>query len=208
MEHFQSRVNFIWSVADLLRGDYKPFEYADVVLPFVVLRRLDCVLEPTKPAVLERHSFLAGRVDNLQDALAHVAGYVVVNDVSARDWQKEGGGSQWCRGKSFDTFCPTGPALVTADEIEWGRPLKMRTEVNGEVRQDSDTSDLYFGIEALVSYCSRGMTLFPGDIIVTGSPAGVAFFMKPPRFLRPGDKVRCEIEHVGAIENLIREEKR
>lgn len=96
--------------------------------------------------------------------------------------------------------------MVTADEIEWNRPLKMRTEVNGEVRQDSDTSDLYFGIEALVSYCSRGMTLFPSDIIVTGSPAGVAFFMKPPKFLKPGDRVRCEIENVGAIENFVRAE--
>jgi 2-keto-4-pentenoate hydratase/2-oxohepta-3-ene-1,7-dioic acid hydratase in catechol pathway len=141
----------------------------------------------------------------------HIAGYMTVNEMSARDIQlAEHEANPFYRvhflGKSFDTFCPTGPALVTADEIEWGRPLKMRTEVNGEVRQASDTSDLYFGIEALVAYCSRGMTLFPGDIIVTGSPAGVAFFMKPPRFLQPGDKVRCEIESVGAIENLIRAE--
>ena len=141
----------------------------------------------------------------------HIAGYMTVNEMSARDIQlAEHESNPFYRvhflGKSFDTFCPTGPALVTADEIEWGRPLKMRTEVNGEVRQDSDTSDLYFGIEALVSYCSRGTTLFPGDIIVTGSPAGVAFFMKPPKFLRPGDKVRCEIEKVGAIENLVRAE--
>lgn len=138
----------------------------------------------------------------------HIAGYMTVNEMSARDIQlAEHESNPFYRvhfiGKSFDTFCPTGPALVTADEIEWGKPLKMRTEVNGEVRQDSDTSDLYFGIEALVSYCSRGMTLFPGDIIVTGSPAGVAFFMKPPRFLKPGDRVRCEIEEVGAIENLV-----
>jgi 2-keto-4-pentenoate hydratase/2-oxohepta-3-ene-1,7-dioic acid hydratase in catechol pathway len=143
----------------------------------------------------------------------HIAGYMTVNEMSARDIQlAEHEENPFYRvhflGKSFDTFCPTGPALVTADEIEWGKPLKMRTEVNGEVRQDSDTSDLYFGIETLVSYCSRGTTLFPGDIIVTGSPAGVAFFMKPPKFLRPGDKVRCEIEKVGAIENLIRAEAR
>ena len=141
----------------------------------------------------------------------YVAGYMTVNEMSARDIQlAEHEENPFYRvhflGKSFDTFCPSGPALVTADEIEWGRPLKMRTEVNGEVRQASDTSDLYFGIEALVSYCSRGTTLFPGDIIVTGSPAGVAFFMKPPKFLKPGDKVRCEIEKVGAIENLIRAE--
>ena len=142
----------------------------------------------------------------------YIAGYMTVNEMSARDIQlAEHEANPFYRvhflGKSFDTFCPTGPALVTADEIEWGKPLKMRTEVNGELRQNSDTSDLYFGIEALVAYCSRGTTLFPGDIIVTGSPAGVAFFMKPPRFLKPGDRVRCEIEAVGAIENRIRAEE-
>ena len=141
----------------------------------------------------------------------YVAGYMTCNEMSARDIQlAEHEENPFYRvhflGKSFDTFCPTGPALVTADEIPWGKPLKMRTEVNGEVRQDSDTSDLYFGIETLVSYCSRSTTLFPGDIIVTGSPAGVAFFMKPPKFLRPGDTVRCEIEQVGALENRIRAE--
>ena len=141
----------------------------------------------------------------------HIAGYLTVNEMSARDIQlAEHESNPFYRvhfiGKSFDTFCPTGPALVTSDEIEWGKALKMRTEVNGDVRQDSDTSDLYFGIEALVSYCSRGMTLFPGDIIVTGSPAGVGFFMNPPGFLKPGDRVRCEIEEVGAIENLVRGE--
>jgi 2-keto-4-pentenoate hydratase/2-oxohepta-3-ene-1,7-dioic acid hydratase in catechol pathway len=141
----------------------------------------------------------------------YIAGYLTVNEMSARDIQlAEHETNPFYRvhflGKSFDTFCPTGPALVTVDEIPWGKPLKMRTEVNGEVRQDSDTSDLYFAIEALVSYCSRGTTLFPGDIIVTGSPAGVAFFMKPPKFLKPGDRVRCEIETVGAIENRIRAE--
>lgn len=141
----------------------------------------------------------------------YVAGYMTVDEMSARDIQlAEHESNSFYRvhflGKSFDTFCPTGPAFVTSDEIEWGQRLKMRTEVNGEVRQNSDTSDLYFGIEALVSYCSRGTTLFPGDIIVTGSPAGVAFFMKPPRFLKPGDRVRCEIEKVGAIENVVRAE--
>jgi len=141
----------------------------------------------------------------------YIAGYMTVNEMSARDIQlAEHESNPFYRvhflGKSFDTFCPTGPALVTADEIEWGKPLKMRTEVNGEVRQASDTSDLYFSIETLVAYCARGTTLFPGDIIVTGSPAGVAFFMKPPRFLQPGERVRCEIEGVGAIENRIRSE--
>jgi 2-keto-4-pentenoate hydratase/2-oxohepta-3-ene-1,7-dioic acid hydratase in catechol pathway len=141
----------------------------------------------------------------------HVAGFVTVNELSARDIQlAEHESNPFYRvhfiGKSFDTFCPAGPALVTVDEFEWGKPLKMRTEVNGQVRQDSDTSDLYFGVEALVAYISQVMTLFPGDLIATGSPAGVAFFMNPPAFLRPGDRVRCEIEGVGAIENLVRAE--
>jgi len=128
----------------------------------------------------------------------HLAGYMVVNEMSARDIQlAEHEANPFYRvhfiGKSYDTFCPTGPALVTLDEFQWGKPLRMRT-------------DLYFGIEKLVSYCSQAMTLFPGDIIVTGSPAGVAFFMQPPGFLKPGDRVRCEIEGVGAIENTVRAE--
>ena len=142
----------------------------------------------------------------------YVAGFVTVNELSARDIQlAEHESNPFYRvhfvGKSFDTFCPAGPALVTVNEFEWGEPLKMRTEVNGQVRQDSDTSDLYFGIEALVSYISQSMTLYPGDLIATGSPAGVAFFMKPPGFLRPGDRVKCEIERVGAVENLVRAEE-
>jgi 2-keto-4-pentenoate hydratase/2-oxohepta-3-ene-1,7-dioic acid hydratase in catechol pathway len=141
----------------------------------------------------------------------HVAGFTVMNEVSARDVQlAEHEKNPFFRvhyiGKSFDTFCPTGPALVTVDEFVWNKPLKMSTMVNGEIRQQSDTSDLYFDIEELISYASRSMTLYPGDMIATGSPAGVAFFMKPPRFLKPGDIVRCEIESVGVIENTVRAE--
>jgi 2-keto-4-pentenoate hydratase/2-oxohepta-3-ene-1,7-dioic acid hydratase in catechol pathway len=147
-----------------------------------------------------------------KDVKDHVAGFMVTNEVSARDIQlAEHEKNPFFRvhyiGKSFDTFCPAGPALVTADEFAWGKPLKMSTKVNGEIRQESDTSDLYFGIEQLISYASRSMTLYPGDIIATGSPAGVAFFMKPPRFLQAGDVVRCEIEDVGMIENHVRAEK-
>lgn len=141
----------------------------------------------------------------------HIAGYTTFNEVSARDIQlAEHEDVPFYRvhflGKSFDTFCPAGPALVTLDEFEWGKPLKLRTEVNGKVRQNSDTSDLYFGIETLVSYISQAMTLYPGDMIATGSPAGVAFFMNPPGFLKPGDVVRCEIEGIGAVENRVRAE--
>lgn len=141
----------------------------------------------------------------------YLAGFMTTNDVSARDVQlAEHESNAFYRvhflGKSAETFAPMGPALVTLDEIQWGKPLKLRTEVNGEVRQASDTSDLIYGIEELVSYASRFMTLYPGDIIQTGSPAGVAFFMQPPRFLNPGDRVRCEVESLGAIENVVRAE--
>jgi 2-keto-4-pentenoate hydratase/2-oxohepta-3-ene-1,7-dioic acid hydratase in catechol pathway len=146
-----------------------------------------------------------------KDVKDYVAGFTVTNDVSARDIQlAEHEKNPFFRvhyiGKSFDTFCPAGPALVTVDEFTWGKPLKMSTKVNGEIRQNSDTSDLYFGIEALVAYASRSMTLFPGDMIATGSPAGVAYFMSPQRFLLPGDFVRCEVEGVGVIENRVRPE--
>ncbi|MFZ4479077.1 MAG: fumarylacetoacetate hydrolase family protein [Rhodoferax sp.] len=138
----------------------------------------------------------------------YVAGFSVINEMSARDIQlAEHETNPFFRvhfmGKSYDTFNPMGPALVTVDEFEWGKPLKMRTLVNGEVRQSDDTDDLVFGVEQLVSYISQAMTLFPGDVIATGSPAGVANFMKPPGFLKPGDVVRCEIEKIGFIENPV-----
>jgi 2,4-diketo-3-deoxy-L-fuconate hydrolase len=141
-----------------------------------------------------------------------VAGFTTVNEASARDIQlaqKEVNPFYRVHfmGKSYDTFCPMGPALVTVDEFEWGKPLRMTTLVNGEVRQDSDTTDLCHGIEALVSFISGAMTLFPGDIIASGSPAGVAFFMQPPGFLKDGDIVRCEVEKIGAIENRVRAER-
>jgi len=147
-----------------------------------------------------------------KDVKDYVAGFTVTNDISARDIQlAEHEKNPFFRvhyiGKSFDTFCPAGPALVTVDEFTWGKALKMSTKVNGEIRQNSDTSDLYFGIEALVAYASRSMTLFPGDMIATGSPAGVAYFMNPQRFLQPGDFVCCEIEGVGIIENRVRPEQ-
>ena len=147
-----------------------------------------------------------------KDVKDYIAGFTVTNDVSARDIQlAEHEKNPFFRvhyiGKSFDTFCPAGPALVTVDEFTWGKALKISTKVNGEIRQNSDTSDLYFGIEALVAYASRSMTLFPGDMIATGSPAGVAYFMNPQRFLQPGDFVCCEIEGVGIIENRVRPEQ-
>lgn len=138
----------------------------------------------------------------------HVAGFTVINEMSARDIQlAEHEDNPFFRvhfiGKSFDTFNPMGPVLVTTDEFEWKRPLAMKTLVDGQLRQSDTTDDLYFGIDELVSYISQSMTLFPGDVIATGSPAGVGNFMNPPGFLKPGQTVRCEIEGIGAIENRI-----
>jgi len=130
------------------------------------------------------------------DARRHVAGYCVVNDVSEREFQIERGG-QWTKGKSADTFCPTGPWLVTADEVSDPGKLALWTEVNGERRQNSNTADLIFGVDEIVSYVSQFMTLLPGDVIPTGTPSGVGMGFKPPKFLKPGDRVRLSVEGLG-----------
>ena len=130
------------------------------------------------------------------DARKHVAGYCVVNDVSEREFQIERGG-QWTKGKSADTFCPTGPWLVTADEVSDPGKLALWTEVNGERRQNSNTADLIFDVDEIVSYVSKFMTLLPGDVIPTGTPSGVGLGFKPPKFLKPGDRVRLSAEGLG-----------
>jgi 2-keto-4-pentenoate hydratase/2-oxohepta-3-ene-1,7-dioic acid hydratase in catechol pathway len=135
-------------------------------------------------------------------AMEHVFGYTVVNDVSARDVQVRHG--QWHLGKSFDTFCPMGPWIVTADEVD-GRATRVRGWVNGELRQDGRTQDMIFDIARLVETCSRGITLYPGDVIATGTPSGVGMGFSPPKWLRHGDVVRVEIDGVGVIENRFEE---
>lgn len=132
----------------------------------------------------------------VHDAKKHIAGYCVVNDVSEREYQIERGG-QWTKGKSCDTFCPLGPWLVTADEIADAGKLQVSTHVNGEQRQNSNTADLIFGIDHIVSYVSHFMTLMPGDVIPTGTPSGVAMGFKPPRFLKAGDTMRVAVEGLG-----------
>ena len=136
------------------------------------------------------------RYVDIKDAKNHIAGYCVVNDVSEREYQIERGG-QWTKGKSCDTFCPLGPWLVTADEVGDAGKLQVSTDVNGERRQNSNTADLIFGIEHIVSYVSQFMTLLPGDVIPTGTPSGVAMGFKPPRFLKPGDTMRVAVEGLG-----------
>jgi len=135
-----------------------------------------------------------------EEAMNHIAGYVAFNDVSARKWQFADG--QWTRGKSCDSFSPYGPWLVTADEVHDTSSLRITTRVNGETVQDSNTNQLIFNVAKLVSYFSRSFTLEPGDIIATGTPPGVGFSRKPPRFLKEGDVVEVEIEKIGTIRNV------
>lgn len=136
-------------------------------------------------------------------ALEVVFGYTAGNDVSARRWQRHNGG-QWVRGKSFDTFCPLGPALVTADEIPDPQALRLRTVLNEEVMQEGTTQDMIFSVARIVSFLSRDTTLLPGTVILTGTPPGVGFARTPPRFLQPGDRVAVEIDPIGALTNPVR----
>ncbi len=131
----------------------------------------------------------------------HVFGYTIVNDVSARDFQLQT--SQWTMGKTFDTFAPMGPVIVTADEIEDPHKLAISLTLNGELMQNSNTSELIFGVPQLIAFLSSVMTLQPGDIISTGTPAGVGFARKPPRWLKPGDEVAIEIQGIGRLVNPV-----
>jgi len=135
------------------------------------------------------------------DALSYVAGYCVFHDVSARDCQF--GDKQWFRGKSFDTFAPFGPALVTPDEVGDVHALKLTCKVNGELRQNGNTSNLIHRVEKVIEYITRGITLQAGDVIATGTPAGVGVFLKPPKLLKKGDVVELEVEKLGKITNTI-----
>ena len=131
------------------------------------------------------------------EAMSAIFGYTVANDVSARDAQKVDG--QLDRSKSFDTFCPIGPWITTADSVPDPQALAIRTTVNGEIRQDSSTKEMYFSIAHLIHFLARGMTMEPGDVMLTGTPHGVGFVMKPPRFLQAGDVVECEVEGLGKL---------
>ncbi len=136
-------------------------------------------------------------------ALDYVLGYTCGNDVSARDWQRDGGGGQWCQGKSFDTFCPLGPVLVTKDEIPNPNALRIRTILNGETMQDWNTDDMIFDVPAIIEYLSSSKTLVPGTVIMTGTPHGVGFARNPPLWLKAGDTVTIDIEKIGALTNPV-----
>lgn len=142
------------------------------------------------------------RGTSAENALDAVAGYLCLNDVSARDLQFSDG--QWVRGKSLDTFCPVGPHFVSADDVPDPQALSIRALVNGEVLQDSNTSNMIFSVAEIVAHVSQAITLEPGDLIATGTPAGVGAFRDPPIWLEPGDEVTIEIESIGALTNPVR----
>lgn len=168
----------------------------------------------TRPRVTERFDLecelavvIGARASHLprERAMEAVWGYTVLNDVTMRDLQREDG--QWLRAKGTDGFAPIGPAVVTADEIADPHRLRLRSWVNGEAWQDSSTAEMVFDIPTLIAFISRSITLEPGDLISTGTPAGVGHYQDPPRYLRGGDLMRCEIEGIGALENPVVDEE-
>ena len=136
-----------------------------------------------------------------EDVPGCIYGYTVFNDITARDIQKNE--HQWYRGKSFDTFGPMGPTIVKQKDFGDPNNISLKSYVNGELRQDGNTADMVFGVYSLISYISRSITLYPGDLISTGTPSGVGVFMKEKKLLQPGDEVICEVERIGRITNKI-----
>ena len=187
--------------------------------PMIFVKTTNVLQNPGDPIVLPRSANASHAVDyecelaviigrtaknvTRERALDYVLGYTAANDVSARDWQFKWGGGQFCQGKSFDTFCPLGPVLVTPDELPDPGRLAIRTLVNGEERQRSNTSDLIFDVPTLIAFLSASKTLPPGTVILTGTPGGVGAAFDPPRFLQPGDIVTVELEGIGALTNPV-----
>jgi len=184
--------------------------------PILFSKGVNTVLGPGQPIVLPEGSLEvdyegelavvigeSGKNIARENAFDHVLGYTCANDVSARDWQLRRGGGQWYYGKSFDTFCPLGPALVTPDEIPNPHGLRLLTTLNGQRVQDWHTGDMVFDIPSLIAFLSRDTTLPSGTVILTGTPHGVGMAQRPPRWLKAGDEVRVEIEGIGALVNAV-----
>lgn len=185
--------------------------------PVVFLKATSSIIGHEKPIILpaagpdevdyeaELAVIIGKRAKNVSpaEALQYVWGYACANDVSARDWQWHRQNDQWARGKSFDTFCPMGPCLVTKDEMENAGNLGIRTILNGEIMQDSNTADMLFDIPAIISDISSSLTLLPGTVILTGTPEGVGFTRTPPVFLHEGDRVTIAIDGIGELTNPV-----
>lgn len=186
--------------------------------PVLFMKGPNALQNPGDPIVLPRHLEStevdyecelavvigkAARNVSRERALDYVLGYCAANDVSARDWQKRLNSGQWCRGKTFDTFAPLGPRLVTTDEIGDPNELRIATILNGERMQDSTTRDMIFDVPRLIEFLSGSTTLLPGSVILTGTPSGVGMARNPPRWLTPGDEVVVEIERIGRLVNPV-----
>lgn len=186
--------------------------------PVLFMKNSTAVQHPNQPIVLPR-KLNSDKVDyecelavvigktchnvSKENALDYVLGYTCANDVSARDWQRNGGGGQWCRGKTFATFCPLGPHLVTTDDIPDPNKLKIKTILNGEIMQDWNTDDMIFDVPTLIEFLSGSTILAPGTVILTGTPHGVGFARTPPVFLKDADTVDIEIEGIGTLSNPV-----
>lgn len=170
--------------------------YADIAIDPAVSEQIDWEVE--LGVVLGRRALNVAR----EQALDHVFGYMVVNDVTARDIQS-GWGGQFFKGKSLDGSCPSGPWVVTRDEVPDPQALRLRLTVNGQVKQDASTADMIYPVDAVISWVSVGMTLLPGTMIATGTPEGVGFARQPPEFLRAGDVVEAEVEGLGSLRNKV-----
>lgn len=166
----------------------------NIVIPQKISKDIDYEVELT--VIIGK----GGKGITKQNALSHVWGYTIINDVTARDWQQRH--KQWFLGKSFDTFCPMGPWVVTRDELK-DDDISVKCWVNGELRQSANSKDLIFDVPTLIETISAGITLYPGDIIATGTPAGVGLGFKPPKYLVAGDVVRLEVGGVGVLENKL-----
>jgi acylpyruvate hydrolase len=173
-------------------------------VPIVFVKVRGSVAPPGGPIIcpeVVRRLDYEGELTIVMGARGQIAGYCIADDVTARDLQ--GREPQWTRAKGADTFCPAGPWVTTADEVPDPGSLRLRTWVNGDLRQDSSTSDLIFGCQELVEFISQTCSLEPGDLILTGTPSGVGMALDPPRFLRSGDVIRIEIERLGMIEHAV-----
>jgi 2-keto-4-pentenoate hydratase/2-oxohepta-3-ene-1,7-dioic acid hydratase in catechol pathway len=188
--------------------------------PVIFIKGTNSIIGPGSPIILPKAGpdevdyegelaiIIGTKTKNVsaQDAVSHILGYTCANDVSARDWQIRLQKKQWARGKSFDTFCPIGPCIVTPDDIPDPNNLRIRTILNGETLQDSSTSDMIFDVPAIVSDLSCSMTLLPGTVILTGTPEGVGFTRQPPVFLKDDEVVTISIEKIGELTNPVAKE--
>lgn len=211
----------IWCIGQNYRLHSKEVGMKDPDYPIVFAKGPNALQHPGEPILLPRF----GRSDEVDyeaelvviigkpcrnvsrdKALDYVAGYTCGNDVSARDWQLKTGGGQWCRGKTFDTFAPLGPCLVTPDFLKNPSGLRIQTRINGEILQDANTSEMIFEVPVLIEFLSKSATLLPGTAIFTGTPHGVGMGQKPPKWLKHGDEVSVIIEKIGTLTNPVRDE--